>query len=245
MNTQLALANPGTTDTQATLTFETATGAQTQLAVDVPARSRRTVDLSTVPELAGQSFSTRLESDQRAGARSPHVAERGRRRRPASRRPSTSRRRRGTSPKGSTVDPRSCSTWCRTRARRRPASQVRYLLPNGAAPVDAHLHRRRRQPRDDLGGSRGPGAGRPPTSRRRSPRSTARRSSSSAASTCARPARRRRAAATPAPASRLRPPSGSSKARRAGTRRGCSSPTRARRPPQVQRDLPARRRPHA
>ena len=42
MNTQLALANPGTTDTQATLTFETTTGQQTQVAVDVPARSRRT-----------------------------------------------------------------------------------------------------------------------------------------------------------------------------------------------------------
>ncbi len=53
MNTQLALANAGTTDAQATLTFETTTGQQTQLAVDVPARSRRTVDLSTVPELAG------------------------------------------------------------------------------------------------------------------------------------------------------------------------------------------------
>jgi hypothetical protein len=64
MNTQLAIANPQESAVQATLTFETATGAQTQLAVDVPARSRRTVDLSTVPELAGQSFSTRLESDQ-------------------------------------------------------------------------------------------------------------------------------------------------------------------------------------
>ena len=41
MNTQLAIANPQETDAQATLTFETATGAQTQLAVDVPARSRR------------------------------------------------------------------------------------------------------------------------------------------------------------------------------------------------------------
>ncbi len=64
MSTQLAIANAETTDAQATLTFETASGAQTQVAVDVPARSRRTVDLSTVPELAGQSFSTKLEADQ-------------------------------------------------------------------------------------------------------------------------------------------------------------------------------------
>ena len=64
MNTQLAIANPQEVDAQATLTFETATGEQTQMAVDVPARSRRSVDLSTVPELAGTSFSTRLDSNQ-------------------------------------------------------------------------------------------------------------------------------------------------------------------------------------
>ena len=56
-----------------------------------------------------------------AGARSPRLAERGRRWRPASRPRSTSRRRRGTSPRGRRSIRRSCSTWCRTRARRRPA----------------------------------------------------------------------------------------------------------------------------
>jgi hypothetical protein len=41
-----------------------ANGQETAMTVDVPARSRQTVDLSTVPQLAGQSFSTRIDADQ-------------------------------------------------------------------------------------------------------------------------------------------------------------------------------------
>jgi len=67
MNTQLALANSEDADTRVELTFMTSAGATVQRSVDVPARSRRTLDLSTVPELAGTSFSTTLESDRVVG----------------------------------------------------------------------------------------------------------------------------------------------------------------------------------
>jgi hypothetical protein len=63
MNTQLAIANAESTDANVNLTFMTATGDTAQLAMTVPARSRQTVDASSVPELAGTSFSTVLESD--------------------------------------------------------------------------------------------------------------------------------------------------------------------------------------
>jgi hypothetical protein len=63
MHTQLSIANPEDTDAHTQLTFMTATGDTVQRSVDVPARSRRTLDLSGVPELAGASFSTVLESD--------------------------------------------------------------------------------------------------------------------------------------------------------------------------------------
>ncbi|MEO5822524.1 MAG: IPT/TIG domain-containing protein [Vicinamibacteraceae bacterium] len=63
MHTRLAIANPEQADAHVLLTFLTATGASARQQIDVPARSRRTVDLSTVPELAGASFSTVLEAD--------------------------------------------------------------------------------------------------------------------------------------------------------------------------------------
>jgi hypothetical protein len=63
MNTSLAIANAETTDANVNLTFMTATGETSQVAVTVPARSRQTVDASSVPELAGTAFSTLLESD--------------------------------------------------------------------------------------------------------------------------------------------------------------------------------------
>jgi hypothetical protein len=64
MHTRLAIANPEAGDAHVVLTFMRADGSITRLPIDVPARSRRTVDLSTVPELAGTSFSTVLESDR-------------------------------------------------------------------------------------------------------------------------------------------------------------------------------------
>ena len=134
MRTQLAIANPQEADAHATLTFETTTGAQTQLSVDVPARSRRTVDLSTVPELAGASFSTLLESDRELAldrlisfgadgaaasletavdqaAATWYFAE------------------------GSTVDPQELFYLVQNPGATQARVEVRYLLPNGAAPV--------------------------------------------------------------------------------------------------------------
>jgi hypothetical protein len=63
MNTRLALANPQSVDANVVLTFADASGRTSRLPVIVPARARRTVDLSTIPALAGTTFSTLLESD--------------------------------------------------------------------------------------------------------------------------------------------------------------------------------------
>ena len=134
MNTQLALANAGTTDTQATLTFETTTGQQTQLAVDVPARSRRTVDLSTVPELAGQSFSTQLESDQPLALDrlvSLNAQGSGASLESAVDQPSTT----WFFAEGSTADPMELFYLVQNPGRTAARVEVRYLLPNGGAPV--------------------------------------------------------------------------------------------------------------
>jgi hypothetical protein len=64
MHTRLAIANPEEGDAHVLLTFSNTEGATIRRNVDVPARSRRTLDLSTVAELAGASFSTVLESDR-------------------------------------------------------------------------------------------------------------------------------------------------------------------------------------
>jgi hypothetical protein len=134
MRTQLAIANPQQTDARATLTFETSAGAQAQLAVDVQARSRRTVDLSTVPELAGASFSTLLESDRElaldrlitfgaqgsAASLETAVAQ-----------PSTT----WYFAEGSTVDPQELFYLVQNPGLTEARVRVRYLLPNGASPV--------------------------------------------------------------------------------------------------------------
>ena len=64
MHTRLAIANPEDGVAHVRLTFMTTDGAVTRQDVDVPARSRRTLDLGSVKELAGTSFSTVLESDR-------------------------------------------------------------------------------------------------------------------------------------------------------------------------------------
>jgi len=135
MNTQLAIANPQDTDAQATLTFETATGEQTQLAVDVPARSRRTVDAASVPELAGASFSTTLESNQElaldrlislnadgAAASLESAVDQ----------PATS----WYFAEGSTVDPQELFYLVQNPGSTPASVRVRYLLPDGQAPVE-------------------------------------------------------------------------------------------------------------
>ena len=74
-----------------------------------------------------------------AGARSPHLASTRRVRRPASRRPSTSRRRRGTSPRARRSTRRSSSTCVQNPGDAEAQVRVRYLLPNGAGAGRAHL----------------------------------------------------------------------------------------------------------
>jgi hypothetical protein len=64
MNTQLAIANAEPAAAKVNLTFMDAAGQATGMSVDVPARSRQTVDLATVPQLAGQTFSTRIDANQ-------------------------------------------------------------------------------------------------------------------------------------------------------------------------------------
>ena len=237
MSTQLAIANPQETDAQATLTFETATGAADA------ARRRRPGALAPDGRPEHGAGARRARRSRRASSRTSELA--------LDRLISLNAARCGGQPRNRgrpavddvvlrrRLDGRSAwssSTWCRTRVRR--AARVRGPLPaaerRGAGRP--HLHRRGRQPRDHLGRSRGSGAGGDRrgggdhVGRRRADRRRAQ------PLPAARRARRRRAAATPAPASRRRPPGGSSKARRATTRRGCSSPTRASKPPQVQRD---------
>ncbi len=134
MSTQLAIANAQTVDAHVTLTFETSTGAATELAVEVPARSRRTVDLSTVPALAGQSFSTRLESDQPVAldrlvswdARGLAASLES-----AVDQPATS----WFFAEGSTIDPLELFYLVQNPGPAPARVEVRYLLPNGVAPV--------------------------------------------------------------------------------------------------------------
>ena len=64
MSTSLAIANPDADDASVRMTFMTADGVEAERAIDVPARTRRTVDLREVPELAGQAFSTVVEADR-------------------------------------------------------------------------------------------------------------------------------------------------------------------------------------
>jgi hypothetical protein len=135
LTTQLAIANPQESDAQATLTFQSATGEQTQLAVDVPARSRRTVDAASVPELAGATFSTKLESNQElaldrlislnaSGAAASLETAVGQ--------PSPT----WYFAEGSTVDPQELFYLIQNPGTTPASVRVRYLLPNGQAPVE-------------------------------------------------------------------------------------------------------------
>jgi hypothetical protein len=135
MNTRLALANPGAADAHVRLTFQQPDGAARQLAVDVPARARRTVAIAEeVPELAGASFSTRLESDQ------PVALDRliswdargvGASLEAAADQPSA----RWYFAEGATADPFELFYLVQNPGTTPARVQVRYLLPDGAAPI--------------------------------------------------------------------------------------------------------------
>ena len=134
MHTQLAIANADTSDAHVVATFTSTNGAVATRTVDVPARERVTMDLSTVPELAGQSFSTVLDANHEvavdrliswdgsglAASLESAVA-----------RPS------GTwyFAEGSTVDPYELYYLVQNPGATAVKIRVRYLLPNGAAPV--------------------------------------------------------------------------------------------------------------
>ena len=130
MKTRLAIANAGPADAHVRLTFEQADGATTQIAVDVPARARRTVSIAEhVPALVGASFSTLLESDQpvaldRLISLDAHGVG-------ASLETAVDQAsvRAGTSPKGRPSIRSSCSTSSRIRARRRRASRSAICCP--------------------------------------------------------------------------------------------------------------------
>ncbi len=63
-DTQLALLNPGPTATTATLTFSRARASAVVSTVQVPARTRVTVNPKTITGLSTAEFSTKIESDQ-------------------------------------------------------------------------------------------------------------------------------------------------------------------------------------
>jgi len=134
METRLSLANPQSVSASVLLTFSDANGQTTRLPIDVPARSRRTVDLRSVPELVGTSFSTTLESDQVVGLdRLVSWDPRGLASslETAVEQPST----RWYFAEGSTTDPFELFYLVQNPGTVAADVQVRYLLPDGLAPV--------------------------------------------------------------------------------------------------------------
>jgi hypothetical protein len=134
MSTRLAIANPEAVDANVALTFTDSNGKATRLALVVPARARRTVDLSEVPALAGASFSTLLESDQAVGL--DRLIAWDRRGLAASletavEAPSTT----WYFAEGSTTNPFELFYLVQNPGTEAAAVQVRYLLPDGLAPI--------------------------------------------------------------------------------------------------------------
>jgi hypothetical protein len=64
VQTRFVIANATPADATAVISFFDASGDGTRVTVTVPARSRRTIDASSIPELNGRAFATELESDQ-------------------------------------------------------------------------------------------------------------------------------------------------------------------------------------
>ena len=106
--TRFAIANPQASAAHVLLTFVDTTGRITRQYVAVPARTRATVDTSTIAALKGASFATTLEADAMVvldrlmswSGGSPRTW----------RPPSSSRRRPGTSPRARRTGISTCST---------------------------------------------------------------------------------------------------------------------------------------
>jgi hypothetical protein len=64
VQTRFVIANPTSARAAVVMSFFDASGRPARVALAVPARSRRTVDPSSIPELNGKAFATELESDQ-------------------------------------------------------------------------------------------------------------------------------------------------------------------------------------
>jgi hypothetical protein len=64
VQTRFVIANATTARAAVVVSFFDASGRATRVALTVPARSRRTIDASSIPELNGKAFATELESDQ-------------------------------------------------------------------------------------------------------------------------------------------------------------------------------------
>ena len=203
MSTSLAIANPEADDASVRMTFMTADGVQAERAIDVPARTRRTVDLLEVPELAGQAFSTVVEADRDVAVDRLMSWDAN-----------------GAAASLATAVDRAVGGL--VLRRRVHGGSVRALLPraeprpdvgDGARPLPParrrgadhpRPHRYRLAPAPPSGSIARTRPWRPPTSRPRSARRPGRQSSSSAASTCATPGPPRRAGSTPEPAQRPR-----------------------------------------
>jgi len=137
MSTQLAIANAEPADAKVNLTFMDADGQTTAIAVDVPARSRQTVDLATVPELAGRTFSTRVDANQPVAVdRVVALDAQGSSAslETAVDRPSAT----WYFAEGSTVDPMELFYLVQNPGTTPAKVQVRYLLPDGAPVTRIH-----------------------------------------------------------------------------------------------------------
>jgi hypothetical protein len=64
VQTRFVIANPAPARAAVVVSFFDAGGRATRVALTVPARSRRTIDASSIPALNGKAFATEVESDQ-------------------------------------------------------------------------------------------------------------------------------------------------------------------------------------
>ena len=129
-STRIAVANPGATPATVLLRYQTDTGQTTSTLAGRAAAARRFVNVGNVPSLESTSFSTVIEADAPIvvdrtmfwDAGLLRVARRDERRQPVDAR--------GSSPRARRTAASTCSTCCRTRARRRlPNVEIRYLRP--------------------------------------------------------------------------------------------------------------------
>ena len=129
--TRLALANPGRVPANVLLSFSSAKGETRRVPVMVPARSRVTVDAARIEGLSGAAFATTLESDQEVALDRLLSVGRARTSGSAVAEPSS----RWYLADGSTRAPFALFYLVQNPGATAAELQVRYLLPDGAAPI--------------------------------------------------------------------------------------------------------------